>query len=449
MLRLRIARSIEEGRRLLLSHRELDQLAIPAAVAERIEDTFGEKLTPQEVVERIVSAVRAEGDAALERYCRLIDGAFHEPLRVGPEEMAAARAEVPAALLSALELVADRIMEFHRKSVRQSWMETTPQGVFGQLLRPLERVGLYVPGGTAAYPSSLLMSALPARAAGVSEVVVCTPPLKDGSVSPMVLAAASLAGVTALYRLGGAQAIAAMAYGTPSVPRVDKILGPGNLFVALAKRMVSGVVGIDSIAGPTETLVVADGSAEVEYVAADLLAQAEHDPLAQPVLITTSERLLDQLPEEIEIQLATLNRSATARESLEHRGAVVLVRDLAEAMLLANEYAPEHLCLEVSNPWSLLDSVRAAGGVFVGSASVEALGDYVAGPSHVMPTGGSARFSSPLTVEDFMKISSLFAVSPIGLRDLGPIAARIAKAEGLDAHAASVMRRLDRLGGVG
>jgi len=424
-------------------------LAIPTAVAKRIEDTFGEKLTPREVVERIVSAVRAEGDAALERYCRLIDGVFHEPLRVGPEEMAAALSQVPAELLSALEVAADRILEFHRKSVRQSWMETTPQGVFGQLLRPLARVGLYVPGGTAVYPSSLLMSALPAKAAGVPEVVVCTPPLRDGSVSPMVLAAASLAGVTALYRLGGAQAIAAMAYGTSSVPRVDKILGPGNLFVALAKRAVSGVVGLDSIAGPTETLVVADDSAEIEYVAADLLAQAEHDPLAQPVLITTSEGLLDRLPEEMEMQLATLNRAATARESLEHRGAVVLVRDLAEAMLLANEYAPEHLCLEVSDPWSLLDSVRAAGGVFVGSASVEALGDYVAGPSHVMPTGGSARFSSPLTVEDFMKTSSLFAVSPSGLRDLGPAAAIIAEAEGLDAHAASVRRRLDRLGGIG
>ncbi len=433
----------------MLSQRELDQLAIPTAVAKRIEDTFGEKLTPREVVERIVSAVRAEGDAALERYCRLIDGVFHEPLRVGPEEMAAALSQVPAELLSALEVAADRILEFHRKSVRQSWMETTPQGVFGQLLRPLARVGLYVPGGTAVYPSSLLMSALPAKAAGVPEVVVCTPPLRDGSVSPMVLAAASLAGVTALYRLGGAQAIAAMAYGTSSVPRVDKILGPGNLFVALAKRAVSGVVGLDSIAGPTETLVVADDSAEIEYVAADLLAQAEHDPLAQPVLITTSEGLLDRLPEEMEMQLATLNRAATARESLEHRGAVVLVRDLAEAMLLANEYAPEHLCLEVSDPWSLLDSVRAAGGVFVGSASVEALGDYVAGPSHVMPTGGSARFSSPLTVEDFMKTSSLFAVSPSGLRDLGPAAAIIAEAEGLDAHAASVRRRLDRLGGIG
>lgn len=442
MIRLRVARSIEDGRRLLLSDRELDQLAVPPGLAKRILATFGETLTPLEVVGRIVTAVRDEGDIALERYCKLIDGAYHQPLKVEPVEIESACQQVPADLLSALRKAADRILEFHRKSGRQSWIETTPEGVFGQILRPFNRVGLYVPGGTAVYPSSLLMSALPARAAGVPEIIVCTPPAKDGSVPAAVLAAAQIAGVSAVYKLGGAQAIAAMAYGTRSVPRVDKILGPGNLFVALAKRMVSGAVGIDAVSGPTETLVVADDTAEVEHVASDLLAQAEHDPLAQPVLITTSPAIVERLPEEIERQLAKLQRASIARESLEKRCVVVLVADLAEAVQLANEYAPEHLCLEVADPWALLDSVRAAGGIFLGTNSVEALGDYVAGPSHVMPTGGSARFSSPLNVDDFVKISSLFAVNARGLKELGPAAIKIAMAEGLDAHAASIKMRL-------
>lgn len=443
-MKLRIARSIEEGRRLLLADRSLDRLAVPPSLAQRILDSFGEPLTPLQVVERIVEAVKAEGDAGLERYCRLIDGSFPSPLRVDPAEMEAARRRVSPELLSAFELAADRILEFHRRALRRSWFETTPAGVFGQIVRPLARVGLYVPGGTAAYPSSLLMSALPAKAAGVGEIVVATPASKEGRIPDVVLAAAQVAGVSAVYRVGGAQAIAAMAYGTESVPRVDKILGPGNIFVALAKRVVSGVVGIDAVSGPTETLVLADRSAVVEQVAADLLAQAEHDLLAQAVLIATSPELVERLSEEIDRQLSGLRRASIARESLESRGAVVLVRDLAEAVALANEYAPEHLCLAVAEPWSLLDAVRSAGGVFLGELSVEALGDYVCGPSHVMPTGGSARFSSPLTVDDFVKVSSLFGVSPEGLRDLGPAAVRMALSEGFDAHAASILRRLDR-----
>ncbi len=440
-MNLRIARSIEEGRR-LLSGRNLDQLTAPPAVARRILDTFGEALTPLQVVERIVASVRDEGDAGLERYCLLIDGAFHRPLRVGPEEIEAARRTFSPRLRADMELAAERILAFHQKSMRRSWFETTPQGVFGQVIRPLQRVGLYVPGGTAAYPSSLLMTALPARAAGVREVVVVTPAARDGSVPAAVLVAADVAGVSAVYRVGGAQAVAALAYGTESVPRVDKILGPGNIFVALAKRLVSGVVGIDAVTGPTETLVVADESAEVEHVAADLLAQAEHDALAQAVLITTSAALLDELPGELDRQLRALSRASIARESLEHRGAAVLVGTLDEAVQLANEYAPEHLCLAVADPWALLDSVRAAGGIFLGHRSVEAIGDYVAGPSHVMPTGGTARFASPLTVDDFVKVSSLFAVGAEGLAELGPAAVRIAEAEGLDAHAASIQRRL-------
>ncbi len=440
-MKLRIAYSAEEGRH-LLAGRSLDQLLAPPALAERIAATFGEELSPLQVAERIVSAVRDQGDAALERYSLLIDGAFPRPLQVTREEIEAARSRCPAQLLADFELAAQRILEFHRKSIRRSWFETTPQGVFGQVIRPLARVGLYVPGGTAAYPSSLLMTALPAKAAGVSEVVVTTPTGKDGRIPDVVLAAADVAGVSSVYKIGGAQAIAALAYGTESVPKVDKILGPGNIFVALAKRLVSGAVGTDGLPGPTETLVLADSSADVEHVAADLLAQSEHDPLAQAVLVTTSRDLVVRLPEELDRQLATLKRAAVAGESLENRGAAILVSGLEEATQLANEYAPEHLCLEVADPWALLDSVRAAGGIFLGHNSVEAVGDYMVGPSHVMPTGGTARFASPLTVDDFVKVSSLFAVSQEGLRDLGPAAARMAEAEGLDAHAASILRRL-------
>ena len=430
---------------MLLSRRSLDQLAATPALARRILDTFGEALTPLQVAERIVSAVRDEGDAALARYCRLIDGAYHQPLRIGPEQMRAALGQVSVELRADFELAAERILDFHRKSLRRSWFETSPWGVFGQVIRPLGRVGLYVPGGTAVYPSSLLMTALPAKAAGVEEIVVTTPAAKDGTVPAAVLLAADVAGVSAVYRVGGAQAIAAMAYGTESVPRVDKILGPGNIFVALAKRLVAGVVGIDAVTGPTETLVLADETAQVEHVAADLLAQSEHDPLAQAVLVTTSARLVEELPAEIERQLSSLHRAAIARESLEGRGVAVVVDSLGEAVDLANEYAPEHLCLAVSDPWSLLNSVRAAGGIFLGHQSVEALGDYVAGPSHVMPTGGTARFASPLTTDDFVKVSSLFGVTDAGLREMGPAAARMAMVEGLDAHAASILRRLDGL----
>ena len=442
-MKLRVARSMEEGRQLLLADRNLDRLVAPPSLARRILDTFGEPLTPLQVVERIVQAVKDEGDAGLERYCRLIDGAFPSPLKVDRAEMEAARGRLPLELLSAFEMAAERILEFHRRALRRSWFESSPVGIFGQVVRPIDRVGLYVPGGTAAYPSSLLMSALPAKAAGVGEIVVATPAAKDGTIPDAVLAAAHLAGVSAVYRVGGAQAIAAMAHGTQSIPRVDKILGPGNIFVALAKRVVSGVVGIDAVTGPTETMVVADRSAAVEHVAADLLAQAEHDLLAQAVLITTSPELLERLPGELDRQLSRLQRATIARESLESRGAAVLVHDLSEAVALANQYAPEHLCLAVADPWSLLDEVRSAGGVFLGELSVEALGDYVCGPSHVMPTGGSARFSSPLTVDDFVKVSSLFAVTPAGLRELGPAAARMALSEGLDAHAASIRKRLE------
>jgi histidinol dehydrogenase len=317
-----------------------------------------------------------------------------------------------------------------------------PHGTLGQIVRPLARVGLYAPGGRNAYPSSLLMAAIPARVAGVGEVIVCTPPRRDGTLNPSILAVADLCGVDRVFRVGGAQAIGALAYGTASVPRVDKILGPGNIFVTLAKRQVFGVVAIDQLAGPTETLVIADDSAAPATVAADLLAQAEHDPMAGAILLTPSRALAAAVAAEIERQIAGLGRRAIAAEAIATRGGAVITASIEEALALSNEYAPEHLCLLVADPWRYLDRVVNAGGVFLGDDSFEVMGDYIAGPSHIMPTGGAARFSSPLHVGEFLKITSVIALNRDGLDRLGPAAARLARAEGLTAHAAAVDARL-------
>jgi histidinol dehydrogenase len=312
----------------------------------------------------------------------------------------------------------------------------------GQLVRPLARVGVYVPGGTAPLPSSLLMAAIPARVAGVREIVCCTPPGRDGSVSDLVLAAAHRAGVDALFMLGGAQAIAAMAFGTETIGGVDKIVGAGGLFVTLAKRQVFGRVGIDGFYGPTETLVIADDSADPAWVAADLLAQAEHDVLASPLLVTPSADLADRVQAELAAQLENLGRAEIAAAALRGRGGIVLARDLEEAVELSNAYAPEHLCLLVREPWSLVGQIQNAGGVFVGEYSFEVLGDYVAGPSHVMPTEGSARYASPLSVADFVKRISLVALSAGAGTRLSAPAAELARGEGLTAHAAAAGKRL-------
>jgi histidinol dehydrogenase len=308
----------------------------------------------------------------------------------------------------------------------------------------LERVGVYTPAGRAPYPSSLLMSAVPARVAGVTEIIVCAPPNRDGAISPLILAAAEIAGVSRVFKVGGAQAIGAMAYGTASIPAVDKIVGPGNIFVVLAKRRVFGEVDIDQLPGPTETLLIADASARPDLCAADLLAQAEHDPLASAILLTTSPDLARAVEEQLAEQLPSLERESIARESLLTNGAIAVVPDLDAAFEIANGYAPEHLCLLLPDAWTYLDRVKHAGGVFVGEASPEVLGDYTAGPSHVMPTGRTARFSSPINVEEFIKIISVIGLNSTGLQRLGPPAATIARAEGLTAHARAVERRLDR-----
>ncbi|HEX2281851.1 MAG TPA: histidinol dehydrogenase, partial [Thermomicrobiales bacterium] len=375
--------------------------ALSPSIQEGIRRVFGESLSAREVVDRIVGDIRVDGDVALRRYTEAFDGDVRDSFEVAREEWQAARKAIPQELDAALEVAAERIRAFHERQPSQSWMEPSDLGTFGQIVRPLERVGIYTPGGTAAYPSSLLMTALPARVAGVREVVIAAPPGRDGHISPAILAAADIAGVDRVFAIGGAQAIAALAFGTETVPHVDKIFGPGNIFVALAKQRVYGVVDIDQLAGPTETLLIADDSADAELVAADLIAQSEHDTIASAILVTTSDRLADDILPEVERQIANLERAEIICSSLSANGRIVRVDSLDQAITLANAYAPEHLCLLVERPWQLVPKVENAGGIFIGEGSPEALGDYTAGPSHVMPTGGTARFSSPVHVGAF------------------------------------------------
>jgi histidinol dehydrogenase len=439
---IRIVADVAEAQRTILARRPPEEETLSPRLREGIARVFGAELSVGEVVDRILADVRRDGDAALRHYTEAIDGARLDALLVSEAEIAAGVARVSPATLAALRTVAARIEAFHRRQLRQSWVNFDQYGTLGQIIRPLARVGLYVPGGTAAYPSSLLMSAIPARVAGVEEIIVATPPGRDGALPPVTLAAAQIAGVTRILKVGGAQAIGALAYGTASVPRVDKILGPGNIFVALAKERVFGQVAIDGVQGPTETLLIADDSATAALVAADLLAQAEHDAMASPILLTTSPELAERVADELMEQLPTLERRAIALAAFENNGGIVVVPDLERAMALANEYAPEHLCLLVRDPWALVPLVRNAGGVFIGEASAEVLGDYVAGPSHTMPTSGTARFSSPINVEEFLKVISLFGLNDRAVRELGPAAQALAEAEGLTAHAAAVRRRL-------
>jgi histidinol dehydrogenase len=424
-----------------------DPRALPRAVRDSIQATFGADLSAEEVVRRIVADVQAQGDAAVRRYTRAFDRADVTELRVPEEAIESAVQRVGPAVIDALEQAAQRIRAFHESARRRSWIEHTPTGgALGQLLRPLDRVAVYAPGGRAPYPSSVLMAAVPGRVAGVPEVVLASPPGgPNGEVADVLLAAARVAGVDAVFRAGGAQAIAALAYGTESIPRVDKIVGPGNLFVVLAKRMVYGQVGIEALPGPTECLVIADDSANPAWVAADLLAQAEHDPLACSLLITPNHALADAVDAQVAQQVQSLPRRAIVEESLAGRGGIVETRDLDEALELANAFAGEHLCLAVRDPWTWLGKVRHAGGVFLGELNAEAIGDYTAGPSHIMPTGGTARFSSPVNLDDFLKIISVFALGPADLRVAGPPAVVLARAESLEAHARAVECRLDAL----
>ncbi|WP_423222626.1 histidinol dehydrogenase [Candidatus Amarolinea aalborgensis] len=420
-----------------------DDQDVPDVVRDGIRRRFGEDLTPTAAVTRVLNDVRRRGEAAAREWTQRIDGVTLATLTVSRAEQQAALARLPAALVEALRLARERIEAFHRKQPMDSWMDAGADGVLGQLIRPLDSVGVYVPGGTAPLPSSLLMAAVPARVAGVQRIVAVTPPDRaSGRVPDVILAAAALAGVDELWAVGGAQAIGLLAYGGATLHAVDKIVGPGGLFVTLAKRQVYGVVGIDGIPGPTETMVIADANARPALVAADLLAQAEHDVLASAILLTPSPELATAVQLEIGRQIEELSRADIIAQSLSGRGGIVITESLAQAVTLANAYAPEHLCLLVADPWALIGQVRHAGGIFLGEGSFEVLGDYVAGPSHIMPTEGSARFASPLSVADFVKRISLIGLSlPAGQR-LSAAAAVLAEAEGLSAHAAAAGQRM-------
>ena len=444
----RLIRDLDDARRELTRRRGFEETELSPRMQDGVRRVFGADLTAEQAVDRILAEVRNEGDAAVRRYSAAFDGDDQADFEVPRAAWTAALAGLAPELRDALHLAAEQIAAFHRKQLRTSWLDYSDEGALGQIVRPLDRVGVYAPGGTAVYPSSLLMTATPARVAGVQEIVVCSPASQDGQVSSLMLAAAEVAGVDRVFRIGGAQAIAAMAFGTESVPHVDKIYGPGNIFVVLAKRRVFGLVDIDQLPGPTETLLVADGAADPELVAADLLAQAEHDPMASAILIATSEALAAAVLEELPRQLATLERAEIAAQSLAANGLVVIAPDVETAIELANGYAPEHLCLLLRDPWSYVPLVRHAGGIFVGEQSPEALGDYTAGPSHVMPTGGTARFSSPIHVAEFTKVISIIAANRRAVRRLGPATSALARAEGLTAHARAIERRLARLGTV-
>jgi histidinol dehydrogenase len=414
---------------------------VVAALARPHVDTAPEIAT---AVATIVDDVRRHGDAALCELTKRFDGVELTPaeLRVPATEWQAA--SVPAELAAALAEAARRIEAFHRHQLPRSWWVRDEHGsLLGQQVTPLDRVGCYVPGGSAAYPSTVLMNLIPARVAGVRELVVVSPPGPGGRLDPAVLAAARLAGATEAYRVGGAQAIAALAYGTPTIRRVDKVVGPGNIYVALAKRLVFGAVGIDCLAGPSEVVVVADAGADPRHVAADLLAQAEHDPMARAVCLTDAPRLARAIATEVERRCPGLPRAAIAEAAIRAHGAVVVTRDLAEAMAIANRLAPEHLELAVADPFGWLPTVRHAGAIFLGAHTPEVVGDYLAGPNHVLPTGGTARFASGLSVEDFVKRSSLVDYSPAGLRAAWPHLARLAAAEGLQAHSEAARLRIE------
>ena len=442
-MKLNLVNGLAEAGNVLARLDPLDLDSLPESVLERTRQVFGADVTPEQSVVKMLRDVRREGDSAIRRYARLLDGAELAEFRVADAELAEARAAISPELEAALQLAARRITEFHQATLPRNWVDLE-QGL-GEMVRPLERVGLYAPGGTAAYPSTVLMTAIPARVAGVKEVILTTPRRGAEPLNPAVMAAAQIAGVDAVYQIGGVPAIAAMAYGTETIDQVDKICGPGNIFVAYAKKLVQGQVDIDGIFGPTETIVIADETAQPDFCAADLIAQAEHDPLSTAILVTNSRQLVERVERELERRLATLERGDLARSALERQGRIVLVDTLAEAVELANRIAPEHLCLMVADPWAWAGQVKNAGGLFLGEFSPEVMGDYIAGPSHVMPTGGTARFNSALSVHHFMRTMPVVGLSPETFRGLGAAAVQIAHAEGLTGHSGAIEVRLESL----
>lgn len=411
-------------------------------LADILARKYSETADVSEVVKKIIERVQQDGDQALYQLIKEIDHVTLDTLAVSESEIEAALKGVSPELLKVMEQAKENILSFHQKQVRQGFVSTEPNGVvMGQRIIPLARVGVYVPGGTAAYPSTVLMDVLPAKIAGVKKIVMMTPTDSEGNVPAAILAAASIAGVDEIYKVGGAHGVAALAYGTETIPKVDKIVGPGNIYVATAKRMVYGEVDIDMIAGPSDVLIVADHSANPRRIAADLLAQAEHDTLAQAILVTTEETLIEKVQSELEQQLAVLPRKEIAGAAIENTGKIILVKDLEEAISIANQIAPEHLELSVSEPFALLGRVENAGSVFLGHHTPEVLGDYFAGPNHTLPTEGTARFYSPLSVDDFIKKSSYLYYTEEAMKEAASAVELFAETEDLIGHARSMKVR--------
>ncbi|MCF8009933.1 MAG: histidinol dehydrogenase [Clostridiales bacterium] len=400
-------------------------------------------------VKGIIENVKDNGDKAVCQYAFELDNVRIEPgsIQVTPEEIEAAFNEVSRDFISALTAAANNIKDHHKKQLRTSWFEAEGNGtILGQLIRPVEKAGVYVPGGTAAYPSSALMNAIPAKVAGVKKIVMVTPPGPGGKINPHTLAAAKEAGVDEIYRVGGAQGVAALAHGTETIPKVDKITGPGNVYVTLAKQQVYGLVDIDMLAGPSEVLVVADENASPQCAAADMLSQAEHDIMSSAVLVTTSQAIAEDTAKELSAQLIQLPRQEVARESLQHYGSIVLVENLEQAVDIANDIAPEHLELMVESPYELLGKIKNAGAVFLGYNSPEPVGDYFAGPNHILPTNGTARFFSPLNVDSFLKKTSVVSYSREKLQEAAPSIIELARVEGFEAHARAIETRIRKKG---
>ncbi len=395
-------------------------------------------------VSEIIENVRENGDKAVEEYTIKFDGKAPEKTEITAYEIDSIIASCDPKYIETIKRASENIADFHKRQVQQSWLTTKADGVImGQRVRGLKRVGIYVPGGTAAYPSSVLMNAIPAKIAGVEEIIMCTPPQKDGTPNPNIIAAAKIAGVDRIFLMGGAQAVAALAYGTETVPKVDKIVGPGNIFVATAKKLLYGTVDIDMIAGPSEILIIADSSANPKYLAADLMSQAEHDKLASSILLTDSQEIADKTKEELEIQMAKLSRNEIIKASIDDFGAIIVCSDMSQAIEFANELAPEHLEVCCNNPMEYVGKLDNAGSVFLGNYSPEPLGDYFAGPNHVLPTSGTARFFSPLSVDSFIKKSSFIYYTEEALRKDADDVIRFADTEGLTAHANSIKVRFD------
>ena len=430
----------------MLTKASFDEVELSPKIREANKKTFGRDMTAAELVRQIVGDVRREGDAAVIRYTHLIDRVDYKPedFLVTEAEYEAAEKAADSAVVESLRKAAENVRRYHQEQKPNSWMTYREKGsILGQSIIPLDRVGIYVPGGTAAYPSSVIMNAVPASVAGVGEIIMMVPP-KNGKINPYVLIAARAAGVKKIYKIGGAQAIAAMAFGTETIPRVDKITGPGNIFVTLAKKEVYGHVDIDMLAGPSEILIVADKTADPVYTAADMLSQAEHDPLASSIVITDDEKLAGKVAKEAEKQLAALPRREIAQASIDRNGLIVVAEDMMQAMRFANVSAPEHMELLTAQPFQLLPYVRHAGAVFLGAYSPEPLGDYFAGPNHVLPTGGTARYYSVLNVETFMKRTSIISYTQPALSDVSEDIIRLAETEGLQAHANAIRIRREQ-----